>query len=224
GFVSWHHGSERKSPVSAGQHFSAADEIELCGSHSQRRHPENGPRADAVPRGRNNGWAEAQQISQPLLWTRRMRTKRRMRYSRCVRFADRAHLSGHGYRKPDPAHKFDCSRNYRRSGNWQSFRRALHRFADDERLHGARESCDCCGLDARIRATAFALQIAALSERARQLERSRWAQFLRTRDGARRGGPGQEPRRKTSDAGRWPSRWFLSGAFSQSHGKTPEFH
>src|ERR1700734_3936495 len=93
GFVSGHHRREGKSAVFAGQYFSTANKIELRGSNAEARHPENGPRANAVSRGRNDRRTEAQQISQPLLWARGLRTKGRVRHSRGVRFADRTDLS-----------------------------------------------------------------------------------------------------------------------------------
>jgi len=93
------------------------------------------------------------QIPQPVLWPRRLLAQRRLRYSRGVRFAHRTDLSGDGHRQHDVADEFDCARNYRRSANGQSVRRALHRFADPEGLHRARESGDCRGIDSRIRAT-----------------------------------------------------------------------
>ena len=89
---------------------------------------EDGPRAHAVSRRRDDRRAEAQQVSQPLLRARRVQPpRRRLRHPRGVRLADRPDLSGDGHRQPDAANQRDRARDPGRHDDGQGARRRVRR-------------------------------------------------------------------------------------------------
>ena len=92
----------------------------------------------------------------------------------------------------------------------QSHRRALHRFANDEGLQRPRQSGDCSGVDARIRAPAAAVEIATLSERHGKLQRTRRPQFLRAHHGTQ----AWPVRRRISSASRRHSMTAVPAVFT----------
>ena len=162
---------------------------------------ENGPRADAVPRGRHDRWPEAQQVSQPVLRARRVQpARRRLRHSRRLRLADGLDLPGDGHGQPDAADQCHRPRGPRRPEDRQGARRRVRRRRNGRELRGARNSRDPRGIDARVCAADAPLEIDDASERYRQFERARRTQLLRARDGPERDRPGEGPDRQTADA------------------------
>ena len=122
----------------ARQHLPAADPAQRRGGHAAQLAEEDGPRAHALSRGRDHRRAEAQQVSQPLLRTRRVHpARRRMRHPRGVRLADRPDLPGDGHRQPDAADQRDRARDPGRQRDRQGARRRLRRHRERTQLRGA---------------------------------------------------------------------------------------
>ena len=72
GPVPRHHRREGKSSPPSRQHISASHKTELRRSHASAKPAKDGPRPHPVPCRRHHRRAEAQQVSQPLLRTRRL--------------------------------------------------------------------------------------------------------------------------------------------------------
>ena len=119
---------------------------------------------------------EAQQISQPLLWARRVRAQRRLRHSRGVRFADRADLSGDGHRKSDAAARTRrCAKSRLITNTGKAS--GVH-FIDSQTMKDyarAREGGDCCCFDSGIGAIAAAFQVACYIRTESETPADTWA-------------------------------------------------
>ena len=179
-------GRQGEPAAPARQHLPAADTAQCRGGHASQHAEDDGPGAHAVSRRRHDRGAEAQQVSQPLLRTRRVRQADGwMRHPRGVRLADRPHLPGDGYRQPDAANERDRARDPRGHGHRQGPRRRVRRRRERTQLRGTGPRRHRRRLDARVRAAAPALEVVHAPERHRQLERPRRPQLLRARHGAR---------------------------------------
>jgi choline dehydrogenase-like flavoprotein len=97
-------GVNENLPQPARQHLPEADQAQLRRGEAAAVARQDGPRADALPRRRDDRRAPAQQVPQPLLWTRRLQpAQRRLRHSRRLRLAHGTDCAGDGHRQPHAA-------------------------------------------------------------------------------------------------------------------------
>ena len=104
----------------------------------------NGAADHALPRGRDHGRAEAQQIPQQMFRPRRVQPARgRLRHSRGIRFADGADLSRLGHRAADRAHQRHGFRSHHRRQYRQGQRRVFHRHGNAQDVRRPRRGRWC---------------------------------------------------------------------------------